>query len=66
MTWAKGATFTELTDLTNILEGDVIRMFRQAIDMFNQIKKASDNEKLRHKVNSCVGMIKREFVDVEF
>jgi superfamily II RNA helicase len=64
--WVDGCHFTELLDYSNLLEGDIIRMFRQTIDLLQQIRKASKDYELTQRTESCVKKIKREFVDVEF
>ncbi|MBI4739148.1 DEAD/DEAH box helicase, partial [Candidatus Woesearchaeota archaeon] len=64
--WVDACQFSELLEHTNLLEGDLIRIFRQAIDLFGQIRKASTDYELAARCDTCVHKIKREFVDVEF
>ncbi len=66
--WVGGCEFTELMNYTNLLEGDLIRVFRQAIDLMRQIRGAartSDKMDLVERIDSCIDSIKRSFVDYE-
>ena len=53
----EGKTFFDLMDLTNLLEGDLIRFFSQIKDRIGQIKKASMDYKLIQKLKNCQGII---------
>jgi superfamily II RNA helicase len=64
--WVDGCEFTELLNYSNLLEGDIIRMFRQTIDLLQQMRKAAKDYELAQRADGCVKKIKREFVDVEF
>ncbi len=64
--WWDGATFISMLNTTNLLEGDIIRLFRQVIDRLGQIRRASQDERLRHRVDAIMDRINREFVRVEF
>lgn len=64
--WHQGCPFTELLEYTNLLEGDIIRIFRQTIDLLMQICKATTDEGLREKAFRCIKAIDREFVTVSF
>ena len=64
--WHQGCPFTELLEYTNLLEGDLIRIFRQTIDLLMQVNKATTDEALREKVFRCIKAIDREFVTVSF
>lgn len=54
-----GKDFFELLKITNLLEGDLIRFFAQILDRMGQIKKASDNEYLLHKLENCKAVIEK-------
>jgi len=53
----QGQTFFELIDNTNLLEGDIIRIFAQINDRIGQIKKATTDHKLSNKMDNCQGII---------
>ena len=54
-----GKTFFDVLNLTNLLEGDLIRIYAQILDRLGQIRKASTNSKLLNKVANCQGIIER-------
>ncbi|OVE74509.1 hypothetical protein BVX95_02250 [archaeon D22] len=67
--WADGAEFSELLNYTNYVEGDIIRFFRQIIDMGKQIiRSAQENRdiELEDKIHKCLNKIQRDVVKVEF
>ncbi|HLD04833.1 MAG TPA: DEAD/DEAH box helicase [Candidatus Nanoarchaeia archaeon] len=64
--WFKGATFLEVIKLTNLLEGDVLRFFRQVIDLLTQVKKASTDQELINKLNACLNIMNRDLVKLGF
>ena len=47
----------EILPNTNLLEGDLIRFFRQILDKIGQIKKATGDERLRQLLGSCQGLV---------
>ncbi|MCX6706596.1 MAG: DEAD/DEAH box helicase, partial [Candidatus Woesearchaeota archaeon] len=47
---------------TDLLEGDIIRFFRQMIDRFSQIKNATDDRMLRDKIVMCQDIITKYLV----
>lgn len=50
---------------TNLLEGDVIRLFRQILDRLGQIKDATDDSQLRAVVSSCQTVISDSMKDID-
>ncbi len=52
-----GKTFFEVLELTNLLEGDLIRLYLQVLDRLGQIRKASTDHKLLAKVENCEGIV---------
>jgi superfamily II RNA helicase len=64
--WARGCTFKELVNDFDKAEGDLIRIFRQAIDVLEQVKRATDKEEFKSKLNQAVNMLDREVVSVTF
>ena len=53
----EGQSFFEVIKLTNLLEGDLIRMYAQIIDRIGQIRKASTDYQLLNKMENCKGII---------
>jgi superfamily II RNA helicase len=60
--WAEGGSFHEVLELTNYREGDVVRLFRRIIDMLQQIIRATDDEDLAVRLESCIHLIDRDLV----
>ena len=50
-------TIFDIMDNTNLLEGDLIRFFRQILDKINQIKQATQDQRLKQILKSCQGLI---------
>ena len=48
--------------MTDIPEGDLIRAFRQVIDLLRQIRDAVKENSLRDKLLSCLAFINRDIV----
>ena len=55
-----------LLELSNLLEGDIIRLFRQIIDILRQMKKAANEPELISRIEDCISKIDRDVVSVEF
>jgi superfamily II RNA helicase len=64
--WFEGRDFAELLDYTSIDEGDIIRIFRQIIDLYRQILRATTDHELTDKIEKCIKIIQRDVVKVEF
>lgn len=60
--WSRGATFEEIMAMTDVSEGDLIRNFRQAIDLLRQIRDAAEDRSLRDKLDECLHYINRDIV----
>ncbi len=54
-----GKTFFDLLGLTNLLEGDLIRLFAQILDRVGQVKKATNDQNLIRKMLNCKGIVER-------
>jgi superfamily II RNA helicase len=67
--WVEGAEFEDLLKLSSLAEGDVIRLFRQLIDMLRQIKGSllatEPNHPLIDKLNEALTRIDRDIVSIE-
>lgn len=64
--WCEGAEFTELLKICNLAEGDIFRMFRDIIDMANQIRHSTDDPDLKESMRNIRDMIDRDVVRVSF
>lgn len=64
--WCRGIHFEKLLEILDWDEGDFIRMFRQAIDVLKQLRKASDmNPERVEKINRCIALLDRDLVQVQ-
>ena len=54
-----GKNFFEVLKLSNLLEGDLIRLYAQMLDRIGQIRKASTDFRVLNKMNSCKEIIER-------
>ncbi|MBI4449292.1 DEAD/DEAH box helicase [Candidatus Woesearchaeota archaeon] len=64
--WYKTANLPQLLEMTNLLEGDIIRLFRQIIDMSTQIKQAAQTHELKDRMENVIGILNRGLIEVEF
>jgi len=60
--WSEGTAFEDIMAMTDIPEGDLIRAFRQVIDLLRQIRDAVKENSLRDKLLSCLAFINRDIV----
>ncbi len=54
-----GKTFFDVLNLTNLLEGDIIRFYAQILDRIGQIKKAATSSELITHLENCQGLIEK-------
>lgn len=64
--WIDECEFADLIPLSNLLEGDIIRLFRQIIDYLRQIRKGFNEESKRKRIETCLDKIDRDLIRVEF
>jgi ATP-dependent RNA helicase DOB1 len=64
--WSNNSSFDDLLSLTNLLEGDIIRLFRRIIDMIGQINRATTDYELKERLSSCTARIDRGLVAVNY
>jgi len=55
----EGKTLFDVLPLTNLLEGDLIRVYAQILDRIGQIRKAGTDHKLITKIDNCQGIIEK-------
>ena len=55
----EGKTFFDVLKDTEMVEGDLIRIYAQILDRIGQIKKATASYSLRHKMDNCKGIMER-------
>ncbi len=53
----KGESIFKLMEFTSMVEGDLLRLFRQMLDRMNQVKNATSDRNLRDFVISCQDII---------
>jgi len=61
----EGKDIFEAIKNTNLLEGDVIRFFRQILDRIGQIMNATDDDKLKHVLVNCKELISNSMKDID-
>jgi superfamily II RNA helicase len=61
-TWAEKGSFHDVLELTSYREGDVVRLFRRIIDMLQQIIRATKDEDLALRLETCIELIDRDLV----
>ncbi|MBD3203533.1 DEAD/DEAH box helicase [Candidatus Woesearchaeota archaeon] len=64
--FAKGDEFSDIMELTNLEEGDVIRLFRRTIDLMRQIRNATNDYDLKDQMGLCIHKLNRIPIKVEF
>ena len=52
-----GSSLFKILENTNLLEGDVIRLFRQIIDRLGQVKSAMEDKRLRDMLGNCQQLV---------
>lgn len=64
--WARGASFSELTELTTIEEGDIVSLLRRSVDVLRQLRKAVGREPFwGAKLDECMEAMERDVVKVD-
>ncbi|MDP2749396.1 MAG: DEAD/DEAH box helicase [Nanoarchaeota archaeon] len=59
-----GKSIFDIIKNSNLLEGDVIRFLRQMSDRLNQLKKATDDERLARLLESCQERVENTMKDI--
>ncbi|MBU1106996.1 MAG: DEAD/DEAH box helicase [Candidatus Riflebacteria bacterium] len=62
LAWSNGSAFEDMMAMCDIPEGDLIRAFRQVIDLIRQIRDAVKDQSLRDKLLNCLAAINRDIV----
>ncbi|KAF1082020.1 MAG: hypothetical protein GQF41_1660 [Candidatus Rifleibacterium amylolyticum] len=62
LAWSQGCAFEDMMAMADIPEGDLIRAFRQVIDLIRQIRDAVKDQSLRDKLLNCLTCINRDIV----
>ncbi len=65
--WSTGATFQEITQSQDLLlEGDIIRLFRNCVDLLRQLKRVLVQDTISYaKIDACLKKMNRDIVDAE-
>ena len=64
--WANGEEFTDLMEITNLHEGDIIRLMRQVVDFLRQIIRASREQGRITKLTDAMNKVFRDVIKAEF
>ncbi|MFW6230570.1 MAG: DEAD/DEAH box helicase [Nanoarchaeota archaeon] len=64
--WANGEEFTTVLEMTNLHEGDLIRMIRQIVDMLRQIMRATRDQRKITTLDEAMDRIFRDVIKAEF
>jgi len=63
--WSAGEKFENLRQYTNIQDGDIVSLFRRAIDLMRQIRSAATEDKfIVAKLTACIKKLDRDVVQV--
>jgi superfamily II RNA helicase len=62
ISWCNGEDFEEMMKKCDIPEGDLIRAFRQTIDLIRQMRDAIKDQSLRDKLLICLDLLNRDIV----
>jgi len=60
-----GKNLFDIMKNTNLLEGDLIRFFRQILDRIGQIKKATSDEKLKFMLGNCQHLVIESLKEID-
>jgi superfamily II RNA helicase len=64
--WMNGKNFADITQLTSVDEGEIVRYFRMVIQLLRQIKTAQGaSDLLRVTAQSALEKINRDIIDAE-
>jgi superfamily II RNA helicase len=59
-----GKSFFQIAKNTNMMEGDIIRLFSRVLDSIRQVQEATDDEMLRSMLSNCKDKINACLSDV--
>ena len=66
--WARGCTWEDLAEHTTVSDGDLVRTFRQAIQVLRNVRNALHHVgggDLEERINRAIASINREAVDAK-
>ena len=58
--WSKGSPFNDIQQLCTLDEGDIIAVFRRAIDLLRQMREAVTDQALRERLSACMKKLDRD------
>ncbi len=58
--WSKGSPFSDIQQLCTLDEGDIIAVFRRAIDLLRQMREAVTDQPLRERISACMKKLDRD------
>ncbi len=63
--WSKGQPLTEIEQLCNLDEGDIISVFRRTIDLLRQMREAMSDPLLKIRLKTCMDKLDRDEAAVQ-
>ena len=66
--WCMGKHFSEICNMTDIMEGTIVRIMLRLIECLLEIQKIAviiGNHKLEKKMEECIVLVKRDIVYTE-
>jgi superfamily II RNA helicase len=64
--WCEDADFFELLEISNLAEGDIIHLFRNAIDLARQVHRSTNDQNLEIRMEEIISMIDHDVVRMSF
>ncbi|HWQ71916.1 MAG TPA: DEAD/DEAH box helicase [Desulfitobacteriaceae bacterium] len=58
--WSQGKLFSQVQNLCNLDEGDIISVFRRTIDILRQMKETVADSGLRNRLKTCMDKLDRD------
>ena len=64
--WFAGASFSKISQVCTIDEGEIVRYFRMAIQVLREISTSSAiTDSLKMRISNCLKKVNRDVVDAE-
>jgi superfamily II RNA helicase len=64
--WYEGSSFTDLLEITNVEEGNLIHIFRNSLDLARQVKHATSDTELKDRMAYIIKKLDRDVIKVSF
>ena len=63
--WSKGSPFSDIQQLCTLDEGDIIAVFRRAIDLLRQMREAVTDQSLKERLSICIKKLDRDEASIQ-